>query len=188
MAAIFPNQVVATGACAYHSAVPQEHVDGVPSNEVGAGDEEPQNDTNSPYQNSEDDKFRLDSSRHVECTARVNVTNVTTSSHAICKKSARPRKCNDNTREELLEVVKDMCYELREDIHSSKESLLSNNTVNKPSEASIILSSLMDMGIDPRTRVHAFEKIVKDNDWRGVWSTINEPMRRAFINDIVNML
>ncbi|XP_024023164.1 uncharacterized protein LOC112092117 [Morus notabilis] len=43
------------------------------------------------------------------------------------------------------------------------------------------------MGIDLRTRSHAFEKIVKDNDYRGVWATIDEPMRRAFLNDFVNV-
>lgn len=91
-------------------------MDGVPSSEVRAGDEEPQNDTNFPYQNSDDDEIRVDFGCRVERARRVNVTNFASSSRVIHKRSARARKSNDNTQKELLEVVRDICDDLREDI------------------------------------------------------------------------
>lgn len=151
MSAIFPSRVVATSAGAYYLAVDQETVDGVPSYEVGAGDEEPQSHRDSPYQNSDDDEIQVEFGRREAHNRRGNACNVTSSSRLIRKRSARARKSNDSTRQDILDVVREMRDDLHEDIRSNKKSLLSAKTVNGLSEASVILTSLAEMGLDPRT-------------------------------------
>lgn len=82
-------------------------------------------------------------------------------------------------------MVRDMQDDLREDIHSNKDSQPSNNTVNDPNEAEIILTSLEEMRIDPPMRAHAFDKIMGSAAWRPVWDRVGDGMRRAFLNDFV---
>ncbi|EXC08462.1 hypothetical protein L484_009605 [Morus notabilis] len=147
LAAIFPSRVVATGARSYNPTMEQAHVDIVPPNEVGGGNKEPQNEQNSPYQNSEDNDARVDFGRRAERQRRENATNVATSS----------------------------------------QSLPSNNTVNGRSEANMILESLVEMGIDPRTRVLAYDKIAKDAAWRPIWQDLDDSSRRAFLETFVQV-
>ncbi|EXB75491.1 hypothetical protein L484_000823 [Morus notabilis] len=54
-----------------------------------------------------------------------------------------------SSREELLDFVRDMRDDLREDIRSSKETLPSNNTINGPNEMDMIIASHKEMGVDP---------------------------------------
>lgn len=185
LATVFPTCIGASGLGAYRPTVGQEGVDGVTYEDVAARDAQQQPDQNAPYQTSDDDKDRNDLCNHVKRFCQRNVTDVASTSRVIRKKQSRSRNLNDSSCEELLEMVRDMRDDLREGIRSSKESQPSSNTVDSPSEAEIILTSLKEMGIGPRMQVHAFDKIMHSDVWRSVWGKVDDGMRRAFLNDFV---
>ncbi|XP_024031182.1 uncharacterized protein LOC21412429 [Morus notabilis] len=182
LAAVFPSRVMASGSGAYHPAAQAVLID-----DDAAEDEQPQPHQDAPYQDSDDEEMRTELRNRVESYGRRMTSNVASTSRVIRKKKTRACKSNDSSREELLNLVKEMRDDFQEDMRSSKESLPSNNTVDGPSEMDASMASLSEMGVDPRTYAHAFEKIMASPTWRSAWHKLNEPVRRAFLNDFVDV-
>ncbi|XP_024025576.1 uncharacterized protein LOC21410733 [Morus notabilis] len=182
LAAVFPSRVMATGSGAYHPAAQVE-----PTDDIAAGDEQSQPHQNAPYQDSDDDEMRAELRTRVESFGRRMTSNIASSSRGIRKKQTRAHKSNEASQEELLGYIRDMRDDLREDIRSEKDSLPANNTVNGPSEMDPIMASLTEMGIDPRTYAHAFEKIMAFPTWRVAWHKLDDSVRRVFLHDFVDL-